>query len=123
VWTTGVDRKGGVSRSVWSGPRGLRVEEIEEGGAAAPVKTERKEGKGGGGRLEQHVEEGKGGLVQRLSSQGVSGGTSPGAAGAGSAVQHNTGEARAADTWTPTTVPVCLKPYPIRFKRIKRFSN
>jgi hypothetical protein len=30
---------------------------------------------------------------------------------------------RAADTWTPTTVPVHLKPYLIRFKRIKRFSN
>jgi hypothetical protein len=57
VWTTGVDRKGGVSQSVWSGPRGLRVEEIEEGGAAAPVKTERKEGKGGGGLAKCTVKE------------------------------------------------------------------
>jgi hypothetical protein len=55
-----------------------------------------------------------------LEPGGVSGGTGP---GAGGAVQHNTGEVRAADTWTPTTVPVHLKPYPIRFKRIKRFSN
>jgi hypothetical protein len=40
------------------------------GSTAASVKTERQEGKGGGGRLGQRVEEGKGGLVQRLLSQG-----------------------------------------------------